>query len=584
MKEIEAGAIDQLDGADLAGLLRLAKLLNSTLDPEEVLRSIVIEVSRAVDVNRCSVVLIDPSIDEGHILASSDRQDTAGLTVQLQKYPEIESVLEHGAPVVVNDVTRASIMEPLRDELTRLGIRSLLVAPITSGDEIIGTIFLRSLLRAREFTSRDLQYCVAAADIAAVALRNAYRYRLLFAEKERQGELLRLETEKRATTARLASAEKRIAAGFHAAADMMALIDADGKFTQINRKTLEVSGYREDELLGRPFDQTQTPEEAQIANERLARAIRGEALAPREGILLTKSGQKIPIELTTTPIPGDNGEIVGVEVVARDIRERVGFRLKEQEMTKDLLETVAELRRKEEKLLEHDRLKTRFISSAAHELKTPITILKSYLETLMTDLAEGLSERQLSMLEVSWDSSTKLERLVADLLDLAALESGRLHLEVEPLQIEPILQRVIKDHESIARQADVQIRAELPGKPLPRGLVDEFRLEQVLVYLVANAVKFSNPGGEVVVGVEEEDVAIRIHVRDNGPGIAAEDQLIIFEEFARLSSASRKRPAGSGLGLALCRELVEALGGKIGVSSAIGEGASFHFTMPKSQL
>lgn len=434
----------QLGHDDLVALLRLARLLGSSLEPEEILRSIVVEVSRAVDVDRCSMVLAEETAGVGHVLASSDLPGAGELSVALPKYPEIVRVLEGKSPFVVPDVESEELLRPLHPLLRSLGIRSILVAPITADDEVVGTIVLRSLLRRRQFVPRDVTFCLAAADLASVALRNAGKYRAL--------------------------------------------------------------------------------------------------------------------------------------------RERLLARERERVDADRLLDRIAELRRSEEVLLENERARTRFLSSAAHELKTPVTILKSYLETLMTDLAGGLSEEQTSLLEVAWDSSSRLERLVEDLLDLEALASGRLSLEMRPVYLEPLLERIVADHRNLARQADLTLALDLPGDRSAKVLADELRFEQILANMIGNALKYGRPGGEIRVSASFGGPRVRVAVADNGPGIAAEDQELVFEEFARLSGRRPRRGGGSGLGLALARRLAQAQGGTIGVDSVVGAGSTFWFTLLRAAI
>jgi two-component system, OmpR family, phosphate regulon sensor histidine kinase PhoR len=219
-----------------------------------------------------------------------------------------------------------------------------------------------------------------------------------------------------------------------------------------------------------------------------------------------------------------------------------------------------------------------FISNVSHELRTPLASLKALTETLR-DGALGdpkVANRFLGRIETEVDALTQMAE---ELLELARIESGQVPLEF--LQMDParLLESSAERMRAQAERAGLELRLEVPAG-LPEVRVDERRLEQVLVNLVHNAVKFTRPGGDVVLSADMDGEFVRFAVHDNGVGIPEEDLSRIFERFYKADRA--RSGSGTGLGLSISRHIVEAHGGKIWVESVEGRGSSFFFTIPVS--
>ncbi len=220
--------------------------------------------------------------------------------------------------------------------------------------------------------------------------------------------------------------------------------------------------------------------------------------------------------------------------------------------------------------------RTLFLSASAHELKTPLTVLQIYLETLTNDLSEGMTEEQSSFVEICHDSVLRLRRLVLDLVDLAALDSGKARLEVEPFELEPTLLEVVEEMQPLAGRAQLDLSLEVNGEI--DVMADPVRTCQIVRNLVDNAIKNSPAGGSVAVHAAPLRDIVEITVVDTGVGIPADQLDVVFEEFVQLNRASEG--GGSGLGLAICRRLAEAMGGRVTVASEEGKGSRFTVTLP----
>jgi signal transduction histidine kinase len=228
-----------------------------------------------------------------------------------------------------------------------------------------------------------------------------------------------------------------------------------------------------------------------------------------------------------------------------------------------------------------ERLKDEFVSTVSHELRTPLTSIAGSLGLLMRNAAGGLPKSAERLLEIAHTNSVRLVRLVNDILDIEKLESGQVAFDLRKIQVGPLLEQTVEAIRGYAEGHRVKVRIDAAvAMDDIRGDAD--RLAQVLTNLMSNAIKFSPPGGEVVVAVEKttEVDAVRVTVRDHGPGISVDFKSRIFERFAQADATNARRKGGTGLGLSIAKQIMDRLGGKIGFADASGGGTIFHVELP----
>jgi Na+/proline symporter/nitrogen-specific signal transduction histidine kinase len=250
-----------------------------------------------------------------------------------------------------------------------------------------------------------------------------------------------------------------------------------------------------------------------------------------------------------------------------------------QRKSRELEAATAELRAANERLRELDRLKDDFVSTVTHELRTPLTSIRAFAEILHDNPDLDPSE-QRRFLTIVLQESERLSRLINQVLDLAKLEAGRAEWRVTDVDVAAVIDDCVTATSQLFRDKDVAIATTLrAGVPPVRA--DRDRLVQVLLNLLSNAVKFVAPGeGRVGIELSAARGEVLCAVTDNGPGIRAEDQPLIFEKFRQGGDAMTDRPPGTGLGLPISRQIVEHLGGRRWVSSEPGRGATFVFALP----
>jgi len=241
------------------------------------------------------------------------------------------------------------------------------------------------------------------------------------------------------------------------------------------------------------------------------------------------------------------------------------------------------LREANERLRELDRMKDDFISTVTHELRTPLTSIRAFSEMLHEDPEIDLADRT-RFLGIIVNEAERLTRLINQILDMAKLESGRAEWATEEVDIGEVARETMASLGQLFRDRGVALESEIP--PLgPVVLADRDRLTQVMINLLSNAVKFV-PGatGLVNVRVTANGREVRVEVEDNGPGLTAEESLVIFEKFRQGGNTMTDKPQGTGLGLPISRQIVEYFGGNLWVESRPGAGAKFIFTVPLPAL
>jgi len=259
--------------------------------------------------------------------------------------------------------------------------------------------------------------------------------------------------------------------------------------------------------------------------------------------------------------------------------QRIAYSHELEQKSRELMAATAELRAANARLRELDRMKDDFVSTVTHELRTPLTSIRAFSEILHDNPALAVEERQ-RFLSIVIQESERLTRLINQVLDLAKLESGRAEWQASDVDMRAVVEDSVTAAGQLFTAKDVALDVSVPARvPAVRG--DRDRLVQVLINLLSNAAKFVEAGtGRVGVSVTSDAREVSVRVRDNGPGIAAADQHVIFEKFRQAGDTLTEKPQGTGLGLPISRQIVEHLGGRLWVESTPGHGATFAFALP----
>jgi PAS domain S-box-containing protein len=321
----------------------------------------------------------------------------------------------------------------------------------------------------------------------------------------------------------------------------------DGTITSWNKGAEKLYGYNKEEILGKNV-RIIVPEDKKDELEGIFVELKkGRKIEQFETVRVRKDGRKVDVSISISPLIEDSGLITGFSTIARDITQ-----------SKEL-----------------ERRKDEFISIASHELKTPVTSLKGFLQILQNTLKD--QEKPAYYLSKMKDQIDRLTMLINDLLDVSKIQSGKLELKKEKFVINDLINEVKDDLEYIFDDHKIIFRAK------KRIIVnaDRYRLNQVLINLLSNAIKYSPKAEEVKILVRSNKDKLVVQVKDQGIGISKKDLTKIFEPFYQADNTIRQSFAGLGLGLHITKEIIDRHNGEIWVESEKGKGSTFSFSIPK---
>jgi PAS domain S-box-containing protein len=403
-----------------------------------------------------------------------------------------------------------------------IGGRESAVAPITLFTGLLSALLLARSLRAGQITRRHARSLQA----ANLTLQQEMDTRMQAEETMLQ-----------------------LAAIVESSNDAILGTTLDGLIQNWNHGAERMYGYNRHEVLGKHISLVHAEERR--GTDLLQRIAAGEWVSRLETMNLTKDGRRIDVSMTISPILDRTGEIVGASTIARDITD--------------------------EKIL--DRMKSDFVATVSHELRTPLSAIKGFLELVVDGEAGPINETQREFLDIAVRNSKRLGALINDLLDMSRIESDRLEMRSDPVDLAAVLADVGATFRHEAYTKGLVFREAVPALPLVRG--DKARLIQVFCNLVSNAIKYT-PKGEIGIRAAPVEDGVEVIVYDSGIGLTPQERSQLFTKFFRGSNPVVTESRGTGLGLVIAQAILQAHNGTIDVESRPGEGSQFRVVLPLS--
>jgi len=251
-------------------------------------------------------------------------------------------------------------------------------------------------------------------------------------------------------------------------------------------------------------------------------------------------------------------------------------------LNNELTNATRELQKRNAELAQLNDMKNLFLGMASHDLRIPLNIILNYSEFILDEAAHVLHEEHLNFLRTIISSTKQMKRLIDDFLDIAAIESGKLPMDIKQNDISAVLHNSLMANNSIAQRKQVQLVTTY-GDHIPMLMIDGFRIEQVFNNLITNAIEYTKENSVVAIQITRKNGEVIVSVRDEGHGIATEDVARLFKPFSGTSVKKVKKSSGeksTGLGLTISRKIIEAHKGKIWMESDIGKGTTFYFSLP----
>ncbi len=387
---------------------------------------------------------------------------------------------------------------------------------------------------------------------------------------------------KRAAELRVANYARGL---IEASRDPLVTISPEGKITDTNEATVKITGIKRKKLIGSDFFDYFT--EPQMAREVYQEVFAKGSVADSPLTLRHKGGKLTDVLFNGSVYKNDQGEVLGVVIVARDVtdQKRIATELNEARLSAERATALAEeAKKKAESATEiaEDAVKSKqqFLSNMSHEIRTPMSAIIGFTKVL---LKTELTAKQREYLDAIKTSGDALIVLINDILDLAKVDAGKMVFEQTPFKMAASISAMLHLFETKIQEKNLELVKEYDSN-IPEVLVgDPVRLHQIILNLVSNAVKFTT-NGKITVKVrmlvqDDEKVIIEFSVTDTGIGIEPSKQARIFDDFQQATSGTSRLYGGTGLGLAIVKNLVEPQGGTITVQSKVGEGSTFSFIL-----
>jgi PAS domain S-box-containing protein len=508
----------------IAALLNEAsRAINSSLDLDEIMKSLLSQMNEFLKAEALSIALVDEHTNE---LVYQVAEGKGGSEIVGLRLPSSQGlsgwVMEHCQPALVPDTSRDPRFHLLGDQRTGHPTHAMICAPMQFKGEVLGTIQAINPLDGT-FTEQDLDLLINLANIASTAIANAKQF------------------------ARTQAAEAQYASLFQDTINPIILTDLSGFITQVNRRAMQFLRRNREDLLGRHISSIHEPGAALPK----ASLIQSDSVKVFASKIITQDGQKLPVEVYAKRTFFEQSEIL--QWILHDISKHVEL----EEMRRDLTAMLF------------------------HDLQSPLGNVISSLELLSYEIPPMDPDSPLYyMLDIARRSSERLQTLIRSLLDINRLEAGHPIMERTLVDIYDLFDEVREIERPNFEQRRVLFVQDI-APALPDIYVEEDMIRRVLINMVSNALKYSMEGQQITLsaGLMEDQSGIIISVSDQGMGVPEEYRNSIFEKFERVKQPNSDSK-GLGLGLAFCRLAVEAHNGRIWVEDAPGGGARFSFTLP----
>jgi len=349
------------------------------------------------------------------------------------------------------------------------------------------------------------------------------------------------------------------------------MLDPDGHIASWNKGAQRIKGYTASEIIGRHFSTFYPPED--IASGKPARELKiaiRQGKFEEEGIRIRKDGSVFWASVVITAVRDEDGTLVGFAKVTRDLTERRAAQER----------AIADARRLA-KAEAANSAKGEFLAAMSHELRTPLNAIGGYTELLSLGLGGPVNTEQLDYLTRIRKSQQHLLGIISDLLNFSRIEAGHITYDFVPIPLHKVIESVMLMVEPAASAKELKLRIE-PTTSECMGIGDRSRVDQILLNLVSNAIKYTSTGGAITVACETSADIASISVTDTGRGVPKEKLEAIFEPFVQLGRSLSSAHEGMGLGLSISRDLARAMNGDLLVTSRVGEGSTFTLVLPRS--
>lgn len=536
----------------------LIKVISTTASgkkPKAVLKKLAVELTQALNIPRAGFYMFNEERTRLTVFAEHYQPGKASVLstdIHLKDNALIENIIDQRIAVMIENTTTDARVAAIRDTLQQRGTRSLIIAPLQFQERLLGTLNLEAA-KPKSFTPADISLAKSVADAAGQAL-----------EYTRLSNTL---PESPAKQVKDSQELKQLFDFTHQVIDSFSqgvgLNEANGKFSHVNPAYSLLLGYNQDELIGKSIQDITRLEDNVIVKQSRSQVMAGENVT-YQARLIKKNGTTLTARINAIPLQLDKEVIGSIETIS-------DFSTQTQAD-----QTPADA---QSQVLDAEQLKSEFITTMSHEIRTPITAILGMSDLL---LKTRLSAEQHEYVNITHGASQSLLQMMDDIIDYSKSVAGELKLEQASLNIADIFDWVNEKYSRETEDKNLSISTHI-DQQIPSPLIgDPRRLRQILVNLVGNAVKFTD-SGEIqlqasLLSKTSADITVRFNIRDTGIGLSNTGILRLFQPFTQIDGSKTRTYGGTGMGLALCKQLVQLMNGEINVESEEGVGSNFWFS------
>jgi len=528
-------------------LWNITQAIRQSLELETILHAAVTEVRQLLSLDRVAIYRFNPNWSGNFVVESVAAGWVRLADPQVRKVWEDTYLQEtqggrfqNQETLTVADIYTAGLQPCHVELLEQFQARAYAIAPIFVGNALWGLFGMYQNAAPYPWQAWEIELLQQTANQLAIAIQQANLYTQLQTELQ----------ERQETVAILDEAERRWRSLLENVQLLVVGLDPNGYINYVNPFFLTLTGYTQAEVMGQPWMQHFLPPAQRDTIQNIfTEVLAGNTHSYYQNSILTQAGEERFIAWNNTRLQDSSGQITGVISIGEDITER------------QKVETM----------------KNEFIGIVSHELRTPLTAIQMSLGLLKTGIYANRPEKAQRMIEIALIDTNRLVNLVNDILDLERLESGRATLEKTHCEAAELMQQAVDGMQAIATQHQIRLTIA-PTQATAWAAADA--IIQTLTNLLSNAIKFSPPHSVVQLQAAAQGDHVLFQVADQGRGIPADMLETIFGRFQQVDASDSREKGGTGLGLTICRSIIERHGGRIWAESILGEGSTFYFTLP----
>ncbi len=569
-------------------LYRVGRSLSASENEQEMLHIVLHEMLAILGLRQGGILFIEEDGQYGqlHALFKNGEPVEPNLRIPITGNRSYEELIATRKPVIIEDMSSDARVAAVREMDLAPGLTSLLLVPIIINDRVVGALGADSIGKKHLFTEREINLVSAMADQLAVILQN----RRLLSETQRHAVQLQtsFEVSQVATSildqeAMLSQAVELIKDRFGFYYVQIFLIDETKQFAVLYKSSshldqlLPTENYRvavgSDSIVGQV-----TYQRRPLVARDTDTGYRGKLFTNSQLLPQTRAELAIPLQVGETilgvlEVQSANAsafsseEIASLETLAAQLSIAIqnARAFTEQQQTAEQLKAM-------------DKLKTQFLANMSHELRTPLNSIIGFSRVILKGIDGPLTDLQKTDLTSIHNSGQHLLSLINNILDLSKIEAGKMELNIEEVELEPIIKGVMSTAIALVKDKPVDLLQDVPDN-LPKLWADPTRLRQITLNLVSNACKFTDEGS-ITIRARADTDTMTISVTDTGIGIPQEKLDSVFEEFTQVDASTTRKVGGTGLGLPISRHFVEMHKGQMWVESRLGYGSIFSYSIP----